>query len=463
MTYVPGFANDLFISYSHIDNQAVAGAVGWVSDFHQRLQIDIEVELGHRVQIWRDARIGGADDFARDLERQVRGSAVMIAVVSPGYRASAWCEREAKGFAGGALRVGDLWIDTKCRVVKVVKRPVELTFLPETTQFTFFDHDRASEHVYELEGDSQRYKRLISDLAQEVGFILRAMRKSRTVFLGAAAPALAEERERVRRELEARAYCVLTSAAGDAIEVIRDAVKKCSLSVLFAGQTGPAAATPLESLAFTERTAAAAEQVRQVVVMRGQDDTAPAARGIAAIGQADNVEWLVDPAAHTLNHTVLQMLDTPAEPPRGQRLIRLYLICDRADHPLLQENRARHLRDYFLGLGFEVKMPLAEESNAAEFSRDNRSKLKQCDGVVLYWGVSRQAWFEQRLLELMQARGWRRGRQFVAVAGYVGGPVSPIKQNYETRELDELIKQFEIFDGDDARLAHFVELLASAV
>ena len=41
MSYVYGFSHDVFISYSHLDNQAVAGE-GWVSDFHQRLQIQSE-------------------------------------------------------------------------------------------------------------------------------------------------------------------------------------------------------------------------------------------------------------------------------------------------------------------------------------------------------------------------------------------------------------------------------------
>jgi len=75
VSYVPGFSNDIFVSFSHIDNQAVEGAVGWVSDFHQRLQIEIEEELGARVSIWRDPRIGGAEDFAKDIERQVRAFA----------------------------------------------------------------------------------------------------------------------------------------------------------------------------------------------------------------------------------------------------------------------------------------------------------------------------------------------------------------------------------------------------
>jgi hypothetical protein len=110
-------------------------------------------------------------------------------------------------------------------------------------------------------------------------------------------------------------------------------------------------------------------------------------------------------------------------------------------------------------LGFEVKVPLAEGEDA-EFSRDNRTKLRTCDGVLLYWGGSRQGWFEERLNELTQALGWRRGKSFDASAAYVADPPNQVKQNYETREVDELIKQFETLDIGDERLVRFIARLA---
>jgi hypothetical protein len=60
----------------------------------------------------------------------------------------------------------------------------------------------------------------------------------------------------------------------------------------------------------------------------------------------------------------------------------------------------------------------------------------------------------------MQARGWRHGREFVAVGAFVAEPENPVKQNYETREVDELIKQFHGIDLADARLMRFLERLA---
>ena len=457
MAYVPGFSNDIFISYSHIDDQAVKGEVGWVSDFHQRLHIEIEEELGARVQIWRDPRIGAADDFSRDLDRHVRASAMLMVILSPGYRGSAWCEREAKGFVAGTCRAGDLWIDTKCRVIKVVKRPADVSLLPETGTVDFFETDQASGHTYEMEGGSERYKRLLTQVGLEIGHVLRAMRRARSVFLGSASTLVAQ-RERVKRVLEARDNRVVLSPRGSVAEprdVVRAALKECSLAILFDSQGGQPSENQADTLARDERTMAAEEGARQLVVLRGQ--------ALLAIDEDVNVELMADPTPHALNHTMLQMLETPVESGRPQRLVRVYLVCDRQDHPLLQSNRARHLRDHLLRLGFEVKTPLAEDGDAAEFSRDNRNKLRQVDGVLLYWGTARQSWFDQRLGELTQARGWRRGREFVAVAAYVGDPENPIKQNYETREVDELIKQFNALDLSDAKLTRFVQRLASPV
>ena len=94
------------------------------------------------------------------------------------------------------------------------------------------------------------------------------------------------------------------------------------------------------------------------------------------------------------------------------------------------------------------------------FSKDNRSKLKSCDGVMLYWGGSRQAWFEERLRELRKAEGWRGGRKaFASKGAYVAGPPTPVKEHFETREVQELIKQFAALDPGDERLARFIARL----
>jgi hypothetical protein len=492
MAYVPGFSNDIFISYSHIDDQAVEGA-GWVTDFHRRLVIEVEEELGAKVNVWRDKRISGATNFTKDLERQVRGSAMLLAILSPGYVNSRWCDWELTGFTG-SRRVGDLWVDTKCRAVKIVKRPADvsgLTALAETEGLKFFGEDPVTQMAYEIDGSSEIFKQRLTELGHDIGFVLRSMRVARSVFLGTASASLEEQRERVRQELAVRNYQILTAPANpvDREMRVRAAIRETALSVLFYDRATPAD-DPAEEVATLERHVAMEQQATQIIVVHPQTQTASQPwdePGATAPGSA-KVEWLIEPQTHELYHTVLQMLavsattapdvdvssasqlaapsvhsESPGPKVVGRvepgRLVRVYLICDHRDHPLLEPNRARRLRDHLLSLGFEVRLPLAENDNAAQFSRDNRSKLKQCDAVLLYWGTARQAWFDQRLGELMQARGWRQGRGFAALGAYVAEPPSPVKQNYETRELDELIKQFDEFDLTDLRLVRFVARL----
>src|SRR5262245_40796086 len=168
MAYVPGFGNDIFISYSHLDDRSVGGRPGWVSDFHQRLRIEVEGALGAPVQIWRDSRMGPAENFTRHLEQQVAGSATLLAILSPGYLNSSWCEWELEGFAG-SRRVGDLLVDTKCRAIKIGKRPADedsrrLRVLSETGVLDFFETDQASDRSYEIPLDSEKFQRRLYDL-----------------------------------------------------------------------------------------------------------------------------------------------------------------------------------------------------------------------------------------------------------------------------------------------------------
>ena len=131
MGLVSSYNNDVFISYSHIDNTPFGDPRGgWVDIFHAQLQNFVNVHVGQRTTVWRDKRLTEAEVFSDEIEQQLHSSAVLISVISPGYLRSEWCNRELVGFTRAAQERGNLRVGNLQRVVKVLRLPVARSLLP---------------------------------------------------------------------------------------------------------------------------------------------------------------------------------------------------------------------------------------------------------------------------------------------------------------------------------------------
>ena len=54
--------------------------------------------------LWMDHNLRGNDEITPAILDTLGGSATLLAVVSPGYLASLWCEREAESFVASGKR-----------------------------------------------------------------------------------------------------------------------------------------------------------------------------------------------------------------------------------------------------------------------------------------------------------------------------------------------------------------------
>ena len=235
MGLVTGYDNDVFISYGHIDNQPFGDpGGGWVDIFHEHLQNFVNVHLGRRTKVWRDKRLTGGEIFSDEIEQQLRSSAVLISVISPAYMQSEWCNRELVGFTKAAQDRGSLRVGNLQRVVKALRLPVEPSVLPplldKVLGVQFYRDDPASERARDLLLDPaadarQVFRARVDDVAQYLSRLLGAMATrgaataappapaADTVFLAWTTGDLSEEREKLRRELEARNYRVVPTGA----------------------------------------------------------------------------------------------------------------------------------------------------------------------------------------------------------------------------------------------------------
>ena len=78
--------NDIFISYAHIDNEALTEEdKGWISQFHKVLDTRVAQLTGEKPRIWRDLKLGGNDMFDQAIEHQFCNARIMISIMSPRY------------------------------------------------------------------------------------------------------------------------------------------------------------------------------------------------------------------------------------------------------------------------------------------------------------------------------------------------------------------------------------------
>src|SRR5262249_11127606 len=99
--YVPGFEHDIFISYASVDDMPELGVQGWVSTFVELLTNGLARLLGRRdcFSLWMDrTRLNATTLITPGIERSLKKTAVMVALLSNGYLASPWCPWERDVF-----------------------------------------------------------------------------------------------------------------------------------------------------------------------------------------------------------------------------------------------------------------------------------------------------------------------------------------------------------------------------
>jgi hypothetical protein len=315
------------------------------------------------------------------------------------------------------------------------------------------------------------------------------MRRRRSVFLAAAPSdaAVMRWRELLAMELRARGRRVLPDdarwpAAWD--EDGLDTARGSGLAVhVLSGENVPAHLHSGDPWAECLKAAAAAGVPRVIAVSGVAAGTESAV--IDALVPAPSVDILVNKGLEAVKDVITERLalawtspgaapprvgtdrqsrpatrpspdtDTPA--PSATTLQRIYLVWDDRDDPVASPGAASALRAHLHSLGFEVKVPIGRDNTPRDRRVDNKEKLKQADGVLLYWGQTSEAWLEARIRELAQALGWREARPFRVSATYVSLPATPYKQRFTTREVDIIVKQFHEFSTHD--LAAFVHRL----
>ena len=133
------FTDDVFLSHAHVDNKDPLGTdQGWVDRFERALTICIEWQLGRKASfsLWRDEeKLSGHDVYDDEIADRIKSSALLIAVLSPGYVESTYCMGKELSLFGRTAEGSELGLilENKSRIFRVNLRPLR--------------SDQAEEHI----------------------------------------------------------------------------------------------------------------------------------------------------------------------------------------------------------------------------------------------------------------------------------------------------------------------------
>lgn len=499
------FENDVFISYSHRDNQLVPGwKEGWVSELHQTLSERVGVLLGKEPRIWRDSQQSGNTEFTPDFLDQLSKTAALVSILSPSYFNSAYCPRELEAFVEACEASGGVSVGSRARLFKVVR-----TQIPEPERiplplhgfigYDFFAVDSMTKKVQEYwrvfgEESRQKFIQKVDDLAQDISRLLRQLRglepqpnpevrkQSGFVYLAMTTSDLKEEREALRRDLDRSGYTVLPDGplpeTSPAIEVaVREELARCQLSIHLIGRNygavpeGTTFSVPVlqnDLAAERSRTAnlprlvwLAPVQPEQAVEERQKEfierlQTAPELQGEMDLLEG-SLQDLKDEVYLALKPRSKPDPEPAREGPReGAAPPRVYLICDQKDQ---DQEEFQRLRSLVFEASCEPILPLFE-GDETEVRKDHEESLLTCAAVLFYWGAGNEGWRRRKQSEVQKSAGLGRAGGAPPTALYIAQPPSSDKKNLLTRAVTVLRPSPE--GPTAALLAPFLEPILDA-
>jgi hypothetical protein len=412
--FVPGFENDLFISYSHADDLA------WIQAFEKSLAEELVRRLGHEVAVWQDGkRLRVGQNWQTEIEAGVQGAAVFIAVLSPSYENSDWCKRE-RDFFRQLFKMPDAFANSK-RFFKVLKTPWENDghkyFLPAIQSLAFFHREDGSADDFELLPGTGEFRTAIVSLANSVKQTLYRLRRERErVFVGSPAKDCLDVWNQLREELRNQGYDVQPAGRRDpeffTDELVRGEMDKALLSVHLLGASYDA---------FVERQITLSADLEQRLLFwlapgTGAEADAPQRQLVEVLENGlrpDRTSAKLPPGwslrreltPRALIQEVLASLKpkpAAAPPADSSSSSHVYIVHD-ATTP--EDSRiAAELRDQIEAReGLSVSLSRADLSSAAELRLRHEKLMQTCDGVLLCRKDAPEQWLKEMAPEVIFA------------------------------------------------------------
>lgn len=241
MAFLTGHQHDVFVSYAHGPRYALNPHEDLLFQWSEKLVHDLRNQISvklntkdpaRQADLWMDPNLTSNQPLTATIENAVKGSALLLVVMSPYYLASDWCGKEVEWFGANAGK------DAVNRIFVVRAWWTDQTKWPATLRALdqpdpgYCLYPRREENADPLgypvskEKDGAEYldalKPLVKDMTNKLlelnDHSAGRIPTAPSVFLGCMSDALQDEREELRDCLTARGFTVLPPKTEDPVD-----------------------------------------------------------------------------------------------------------------------------------------------------------------------------------------------------------------------------------------------------
>lgn len=108
-------APDIFISYSHKEDPQ------WMAKFRELLEREVNRRASRDVSFWQDLELRAGEEWNSEILRAVSSASILVAVVSPRWLTSQFCQQELANFKGIAV-VTAMTLDVRSQLPDALRR-----------------------------------------------------------------------------------------------------------------------------------------------------------------------------------------------------------------------------------------------------------------------------------------------------------------------------------------------------
>ncbi len=438
--FVPSYQHDVFISYAHVDNEPAPGAQdGWVSTLVKGLRLLLARKLGRAdcFSLWMDYRLPANTPITPELVQTIEQSAALVLILSPGYLASEWCQRERNAFLqmtkqrdGAGMRVFVVEMDR----IEDDERPHEIKDLLGY-RFWIQEPENRSPRILGMPApnpNEQLYYDKLNDLAHDLAEELKRLRDTASttsatpptpsrpaVFLADVTDDLLIQQDEVKRYLDQMGILVLPetplyfTAPQDLQKIIDDNMQRCRLFVQLLSEL-PGRSLPGQPSCCHLQYKRARLAGKPIMQWR-RPDLDP-----AKISDPDQRNLLEGDSvlAVGLEEFKREIIARAVPKPSAKKVMQpkgaLVFLNTSAEDRQMAENLAQMIKE--MGAGYALPITKGKPS---EIRKDLEQWFLECDGVLIFYVRVSVGWAREQLRYCRKIMH-RREQPLKALAVYEG-------------------------------------------